>query len=142
MCSVVNGKSEEHFLKLIPVDRTDAATIASTINAFLDQNNLLPTKIRAIGLDGAAGMSGVRTGVQARLRCRSPLAIYIHCRCPQLQLACVHAANMIKTVSRVQSNIPAIWKVFHYSPKKAAVLREIQAVLAHPQLKMLKPGDT
>ena len=137
-----NGKPEEHFLKLIPVDRTDAATIASTIKAFPDQNNLLATKMRAIGLDGAAAMSGVRTGVQARLRCHSPLAIYIHCRCHQLQLACVYAAKMIKTVSRVQSNILAIWKVFHYSPKKAAVLREIQAVLAHPQLKMLKPGDT
>jgi hypothetical protein len=137
-----NGKPEEHFLKLIRVDQTDAATIASAIKAFLDQNNLLATKIRAIGLDGAAAVSGVRTGVQARLRCHSPLAIYIHCRCHQLQLACVFAAKTIKAVSRVHSNILAIWKLFHYSPKKAAVLCEIQAVLAHPQLKMLKPGDT
>ena len=117
-------------------------TVASTIKAYLDTNNLLATKIRAIGLDGAAAMSGVRTGVQARLRCHSPLAIYIHCRCHQLQLACVYAAKTVKNISRVQSNILAIWKLFHYSPKKAAILREIQAVLAHPQLKMLKPGDT
>ena len=87
-------------------------------------------------------MSGVRTGVQARLRCHSPLAIYIRCRCHQLQLACVYAAKNIKAVSHVQSNILAIWKLFHFSPKKADVLREIQVVLAHPQLKMLKPGDT
>ena len=87
-------------------------------------------------------MCGVRTGVQARLRCHSPLAIYIHCRCHQLQLASVYAAQSIKTVSPLQSNILAIRKLFHYSPKKAAVLREIQAVLAHPQLKMLKPVDT
>ena len=137
-----NGKPEEHFLKLIPVDRTDAETITSAIKAYLHQNNLLATKIRAIGLDGAAAMSGVRTGVQARLRRDSPLAIYIHCRCHQLQLACVYAARSVKAVTRVQSNILTIWKVFHYSPRKAAVLREIQAVLAHPQLKMLKPGDT
>ena len=140
--SLNNGKPEEHFLKVIPLDRTDAETIAITIKAYLDENNLLATKIRAIGLDGAAAMSGTRTGVQARLRCHSPLAIYIHCRCHQLQLACVYAAKNIRAVSRVQSNILAIWKLFHYSPKKAAVLREIQAALAHPQLKMLKPGDT
>ena len=46
--SLKNGKPEEHFLKLIPVDRTDAGTIASTIKAYLDANNLLATKIRAI----------------------------------------------------------------------------------------------
>jgi hypothetical protein len=108
-------------------------------NLFWTEKFLLASKIRAIGLDGAAAMSGVRTGVQARLRCRSPLAIYIHCRCHQLQLACVYAEKLIQAVCRVQSNILAIWKL---SPKKVAVLREIQAVLAHPQLKMLKPGDT
>jgi hypothetical protein len=31
-----NGKPEEHFLKLIPVDRTDGGTIASKIKSFLD----------------------------------------------------------------------------------------------------------
>ena len=137
-----NGKPEEHFIKLIAVSRTDAETIASAIKAFLDENNLLATNIRAIGLDGAAAMSGMRTGVHARLRHDSALAIYIHCRCHQLQLACVYAAKSIKAVSCVQSNVLAIWKLFHYSPKKAAVLRDIQVVLAHPQLKMLKPGDT
>ena len=112
-----NGKPEEHFLKLIPIDRADAGTIADKIKAFLDEKNLLASKIRAIGLDGAAAMSVVRTGVQVRLRCHSPLAIYIHCRCHQLQLACVYAAKSIKAVSRVQWNILAIWKLFHYSPK-------------------------
>ena len=90
---LINGKPEEHFLKLTAVSRMDAETIASTIKAFLYQNNPSATKIRAIGLDGAASMSGVRTGVPARLRCDSPLAIYIHCRCHQLQLAYVYAAK-------------------------------------------------
>lgn len=70
-----NGKPEEHFLKLIPIDRANAGTTADKIK-FLDEKHLLASKIRATGLDGAAAMSGVRTGVQARLRCHSPLAIY------------------------------------------------------------------
>ena len=71
-CWLNNGKPEEHFLKLIAVSRTDAETIASAIEAFLDQNNLLATNIRTTGFDGDAAMIGVRTGVQARLRCNSP----------------------------------------------------------------------
>ena len=34
-----------------------------------------------------------------------------------------------------------IWKVFHYSPKKAEKLAHIEAVLKTPELKMLKPSD-
>ena len=66
--------------------------------------------------------------MQARLRCHS---IYIHCRCHQLQLACVNAAKSVNPVYRVQSNI---WKLFYYSPKKASVFRDVQAILAHPLL--------
>ena len=35
-----------------------------------------------------------------------------------------------------------IWKAFHYSPKKAEKLAEIQAELNSPELKMQKPSDT
>ena len=95
MCSVLIP--EEHFLKIVSVDRTDAATIADSIKSFLDNSNLLSIKIRAIGLDGAAAMCGVGTGVQARLRYHSPMATYIHCRCHQLQLACVYAAKSVNS---------------------------------------------
>ena len=35
-----------------------------------------------------------------------------------------------------------MWKAFHYSPKKAEKLAEIEAVLKIPELKTLKPSDT
>ena len=31
---------------------------------------------------------------------------------------------------------------FHYSPKKFSALKEMQALVNHPQLKMIKPSDT
>lgn len=137
-----NRKPEEYFLKLIPVDKTDAATIASVIKAFLDQNNLLATMITTSNRTGRScchEWSEDRDTDQAEM---SFSHSNLHCRCHQLQLACVYAAKTIKVVSHAQSNILAIWKLFHYSSKKAAILCEIQAVLAHPLLKMLKPGDT
>jgi hypothetical protein len=35
-----------------------------------------------------------------------------------------------------------IWKTFHYSPKKAESLTEIQALLNSPQIRVNKPSDT
>ena len=35
-----------------------------------------------------------------------------------------------------------LWKLFHYSSKHAESLKEIQKVLDHPKLKIMKPSDT
>ena len=35
-----------------------------------------------------------------------------------------------------------MWKMFHYSPKKAETLAEIPAALDSPELKVQKPSDT
>ena len=35
-----------------------------------------------------------------------------------------------------------IWKAFHYSPKKAEKIAEIQAELNSAEIKMQKPSDT
>ena len=36
----------------------------------------------------------------------------------------------------------SVWKMFHYSPKKFSALKEMQAFINLPQLKMIKPSDT
>ena len=35
-----------------------------------------------------------------------------------------------------------IWELLFYSPKKAEFLKEVQAVLKNPELKIVKPSDT
>lgn len=57
--------------------------------------------MRGLGFDGTNTMSGHRTGVQQCLRFLSPNALYIHCRCHQLQLAALSAANECTVVKRV-----------------------------------------
>ena len=98
--------------------------------------------MRGLGFDGASTMSGHRTGVQTRLRLHSPSAIYVHCRCHQLQLAALNAAGEHIQVKRVLGTLLTIWKAFHYSPKKAEKLAEIQAELNSPEIKMQKLSDT
>ena len=83
-----------------------------------------------------------KTGVQARLKKHSPHALFVHCHCHMLQLACVQAANSTPGIKHVYITLTTLRKYFHYSPKRAASLKAIQNVLELPELKVIKPSDT
>ena len=95
-----------------------------------------------MGFDGAATFSGNKTGVQRRFELLSPHALFVHCRCDVLQLASVQAANATPGIKHVYATLMTLWKFFHYSPKHAESLKEIQKVLDLPKLKIVKPSDT
>ena len=137
-----HNKSVEHLLGVIQAKETNAEAIAGYISDFLQPRSITFEKMRGLGFDGASTMSGNRTGVQTRLRLHAPSAIYVHCRCHLLQLAAVNAAGEHAEVNRVLGILLTIWKAFYYSPKKAEKLKEIQAELQCPEVKMQKPSDT
>ena len=83
-------------------------------------------------------MSGERSGVQKRLRFHAPSALYVHCRCHQLQLAAVHSANEHIEVKRAFGTLLTIWKALHFSAKKSEKLIEIEDALSIPELKVGK----
>ena len=136
------NKPVEHFLGIIQAKETNAEAIAGYISHFLQSRGIAFEKMHGLGFDGANTMSGHRTGVHTRLRLHAPSALYMHCRCHLLQLAAVNAAGEHAEVKRVLGTLLTIWKAFHYSPKKAEKLKEIQAVLQSPEIKMQKPTDT
>lgn len=92
--------------------------------------------------DVANTFSGNRNGVQAGVKKLAPHASFVHCRCHMLQLAYVQAANEISGTKQVYVTLTSSWKSFHYSPKRAESLREVQCVLDMPELKVIKPSDT
>ena len=87
-------------------------------------------------------MSGEKSGVQKRMRCLFPNVLHIHWRCHKLQLSAVYSANEHNEVKRVLGTLLTMWKAFHYSPKIAEKLAEIEAVLNTPEKKVTKPSDT
>ena len=131
-----------HFLEVLHVESTNAEAITLAITTYFKDKGINVEHMRGMGFDGAATFSGRKTGVQARLRKLAPHALFIHCRNHRLQLACVQAANQVRIIKRVYSNLTTFWKLFYYSPQKAEHMKDIQAVLNLPQLKMLKPTDT
>ena len=72
-------------------------------------------------------------------KCLFVHTLFVHCYCHKLQLACVQAANATTGIEHVYVTL---WKFFHYSPKRAESLKEVQKVLHLPELKIVKPSDT
>ena len=136
------GLPEEHFLEIIHLKQANAESIYSALVECLKEKQLQVSKIVGMGFDGASAFSGRKTGVQTRIKKLAPHALFVHCHCHLLQLACVQAANSTKGIKHVYVTFIALWKFFHYSPKRAESLKMVQHVLDLPELKIAKPSDT
>ncbi len=138
----MDGQPVEHFLDIVPLKATDAKTIYSALVEFMKDKNIQISKLVGMGFDGAATFSGKHNGVQSLLKKISPHALFVHCHCHLLQLACVQAANATSGIKHVYITLTTLWKFFHYSPKRAESLKAVQQVLDLPELKVVKPSDT
>ena len=98
-------------------------------------------KIVGMVFDGASTFSRRKIGVQTRTKKLAPHALFVHCHCHLLQLACVQAANSTNGIKHVYVTLTALWKFFHYSPKRAESLKMVQQVLHHPDLRIAKTSD-
>ncbi len=138
----MDGQPVKHFLDIVPLKATDAKTIYSALVEFMKDKNIQISKLVGMGFDGAATFSGKHNGVQSLLKKISPHALFVHCHCHLLQLACVQAANATSGIKHVYITLTTLWKFFHYSPKRAESLKAVQQVLDLPELKVVKPSDT
>ena len=116
---VEDGEPVEHFIEILPLKKADANTIYGSLIDCLKRKGVMISNMIGIGFDGAATFSGKHNGVQALLKRNSPHSIFVHCHCHLLQLACVQAANSTPGIKHVYTTLTALWKYFHYSPKRA-----------------------
>lgn len=123
---VEDGQPVEHFLEIVPLKATDAKTIYSALIEFMKDKNIQLSKLVGMGFDGAATFSGKHNGLQSLLKKNSPHAVFVHCHCHLLQLACVQAANATPGIKHVYVTLTTLWKFFHYSPKRAVSLKVVQ----------------
>ena len=137
-CWVKSGVPEEHFTEILLLKKA----LAKSIVEYCREKNIQLGRLIGMGFDGVATFSGDKTGVQRRLKELSPHALFVHCCCHVLQLASMQAANATPGIMHVYTTLMTLWKFFHYSPKCAESLKEIQKVLDLPELKIVKPSDT
>ena len=67
---------------------------------------------------------------------------FVHCYCHNVQLTCVQAANTASSTEHVYITLTTLWKISHYSPKRAESVKEVQKVLDLVKVKIVKPSDT
>ena len=139
---VESGVPEEHFIEMLPLKKANVESIHSALVEYCREKNIQVGRLIGMGFDGAATFSGDKTGIQRWLKELSPHALFVHCCCHVLQLASVQAANATPGIKHVYTTLVTLWKLFHYSPKCAESLKEIQKVLYLPEFKIFRPSDT
>ena len=128
-----DGVPVECFLEILPLKKADAETIYSTLIKCLKRKNLQVGRIVGLGFDGAAAtFSGLRTHVSKSI----------------LLMLCLYTATvtccswLVNNTSGIAHVYTTLWKHFHYFPKRADCLKEVQSVLELPEMKVIKPSDT
>ena len=106
----------ESFLGFVTVVDQSASDICDTImKKCIVDNKLEMTKLRGQGYDGAACMSGIYTGVQARILAVEPKAVYIHCAAHNLNLVLNDAVSHVTEVSNFFAVVEQIYVLFGQS---------------------------
>ena len=78
-----------------------ASTITSRIHEFVEEAQIDMTKLRGIGTDGDATMTGCRNGVVTRLKETTPSAVGVHCAAHRLNLASTQASRWCSICEKV-----------------------------------------
>ena len=123
-------EAHEEFIGLYEVEKIDANTIFLVIKDVLQRLNLAVCKIRGQCYDGAATMSGHRSGVATKLLDEEPKAIYTHCYGHSLNLACGDTIKKSKIMKDSLDTTYEITKLIKKSPRRNRCFDKIKAEMA------------
>lgn len=84
---------KERFIQVCNVDTTTGQELENVVLSLLQENGLEMKNMRGQGYDGAANMSGMYRGLQARIRTHNEKALYVHCKAHCLNLVLVESAK-------------------------------------------------
>jgi hypothetical protein len=110
----------DRFLGYVNVSDSRTADVLSNIILELLKKHECTAKLVAQSYDGASVMSGVRNGVQQKVKDVCPQAMYIWCNAHILALVLSKSCNRIGEVSSFFSALQSICTFFSHSTKRAA----------------------
>ena len=88
----------ERCINVVEAKKLDAYSLTDLIQTTLSSLGLDPHKAVIQSYDGVAGMSGVKSGVQTRMREKYDKAVYVHCWAHKLNLVLVRVCSCITHV--------------------------------------------
>ncbi|WAR12553.1 hypothetical protein MAR_026733 [Mya arenaria] len=87
-------------------------------------------------------MSGENKGLQRRIRHHMSYQLYINCRNHKLALCVKHMMAHFPLLENVDSLLLSLLKMFHYSPKKYEMFKDVQAAYGMKNLKLIRTSAT
>lgn len=139
---MVKGQAQTHFLKIADICDGKAETIEEKLLSVCSQSQISLNKVFGFGSDGAAVMTGCRSGVAVRLRGHNCEMISIHCGAHRLALASSQAAHAITYLKRFDDHLNTIFYHFANSSVREAALHKVQSMLEEPVLCLKKAAFT
>ena len=131
-------KVETHFLFVEDILKNSSSANAETIFNILTEKlngyGLQLQKLSSMASDGAAVMTGERSGVAARLKEVNSKVITFHCLCHKLALACTDTTSDIDYIKNIELWLRQLWKMFENSPKRMAMYMKVQLQVKSVQL--------
>ena len=115
----------EDFVGLYDVSSTTGKNLAKVATDVLLRLNLPLSCLRGQTYDGAANMSGESKGVQALLREKQPLALYVHCGPHCVHLVTQTACSSSPVVSDALNLVHKLGTLYHQSGKYKTIFKEI-----------------
>ena len=120
----------EDFIGLYEVASTAAENIYATITDVLLRLNLAISKVRGQCYDGAATMSGAKSGVVTRLNAAEPRAVFTHCYGHSLNLACSDTIKKCKLMQDALDTTHEVIKLVKKSPARDAIFKQLKEEMA------------
>lgn len=112
----------ERFVCFVPNVGHKAEEIVNTVLGLFEKFNLEISNCRGQSYDNAANMSGIYSGVQARIKQLSPLAEYVPCSAHSLNLVGSCAAESCKEAVSFFGLLQELYNFFSASPHRWTVL--------------------
>ncbi|CAL1671991.1 unnamed protein product [Lasius platythorax] len=113
----------ENFLKFVPVTDLRGASLVTVLLQSLNDVELDLKKMRGLGFDGAANMSGAFNGCAAKINEQYTNSLYVHCGNHSLNLALSHSCS-VPDIKNCIGTLKSVITFFRISPKKEAVLKK------------------
>ncbi len=116
----------EEPIGLVQLNKTDAETLCKALKDVLLRCILPLADCRGQGYDGAAAMSGKKSGLSTRIKNDYPSALSVHCFAHCVNLNCQDAAKKHRVIRNALDLVWEIVGLIKYSPKRAHLFSEVQ----------------
>lgn len=137
-----NGKCITHLLDFIKMV-ADSGTVENMYKTFIEclkAHNLSINNIVGYCSDNANVMMGKTNSFQSHLIKDNPNIFILGCICHSAHLIASHAADELP--KNVESLMHSLYSYFSRSPKRQAILEEIQSIMKKEKHRMINPSKT